>query len=53
LYAIRNLAFEAPDACASTTEIPRRGITRLANVKDVLPTSERVVGKPTEGIAAA
>jgi len=35
---IGNLAFEAPDACASATEIARRGITRLANVKDVLPT---------------
>ena len=35
---IGNLAFEVPDACASATEIARRGITRLANVKDVLPT---------------
>ncbi|MDM9627680.1 hypothetical protein QTL95_17415 [Rhizobium sp. S152] len=34
---IGNLAFEAPDACASAAEIARRGIARLAGVKDVLP----------------
>jgi hypothetical protein len=34
---IGNLAFEAPDACASATELARRGIARLAGTKDVLP----------------
>jgi hypothetical protein len=32
-----NLAFNAPDACASATEIARRSIARLAGIKDVLP----------------
>lgn len=35
-----NLAFDAPDACASATEIARRGIARLAGIKDVLPALE-------------
>ena len=35
---IGNLAFEAPDACASTAKSARRGIARLAGIKDVLPT---------------
>ncbi|MGV2180777.1 hypothetical protein ACQZ5I_28495 [Rhizobium sp. 16-556-2B] len=34
---IGNLAFEAPDTCASAAEIARRGIARLAGTKDVLP----------------
>ncbi|MBD9541492.1 hypothetical protein IB276_18730 [Ensifer sp. ENS04] len=34
---IGNLAFDAPHACASATEIARRGIARLAGMKDVLP----------------
>lgn len=34
---IGNLAFDAPDACASAAEIARRGIARLARLKDVLP----------------
>lgn len=34
---IGNLAFDAPDACASAAEIARRGIARLAGIKDVLP----------------
>lgn len=34
---IGNLAFEAPDACASAAEIARRGIALSAGVKDVLP----------------
>lgn len=37
---IGNLAFDAPDACASATEIARRGIARLAGKKDVLPALE-------------
>ncbi|WP_246805945.1 hypothetical protein [Ensifer sp. ENS10] len=37
---IGNLAYEAPDACASATEIARRGIVRLAGMKDVLPALE-------------
>ena len=37
---IGNLAFEAPDACASATEIARRGIARLAGMKVVLPALE-------------
>lgn len=37
---IGNLAFEAPDACASATEIARRGIARLAGIKDALPALE-------------
>jgi len=37
---IGNLAFNAPDACASATEIARRGIARLAGIKDVLPALE-------------
>jgi IS605 OrfB family transposase len=37
---IGNLAFDAPDACASATEIARRGIARLAGIKDVLPALE-------------
>jgi IS605 OrfB family transposase len=34
---IGNLAFEAPDACASAMEIARRGIAVRAKVKDLLP----------------
>jgi hypothetical protein len=34
---IGNSAFEAPDACASATKIPRRGLSHLAGCKDVLP----------------
>ncbi|MBR0684427.1 hypothetical protein JQ594_00740 [Bradyrhizobium manausense] len=34
---IGNLAFEAPDACASAMEIARRGIAAGAKVKDLLP----------------
>ncbi|WP_456779734.1 hypothetical protein [Bradyrhizobium sp. USDA 3315] len=34
---IGNLAFEAPDACASAIEIPRRGIAGGAKLKDLLP----------------
>jgi IS605 OrfB family transposase len=37
---IGNLVFDAPDACASATEIARRGIARLAGIKDVLPAFE-------------
>lgn len=37
---IGNLAFEAPDACASAAELARRGIARLAGIKDVLPELE-------------
>ena len=37
---IGNLAFDAPDACASATEIARRGIARLAGIKDVVPALE-------------
>ncbi|MBZ7924796.1 hypothetical protein LAC81_29085 [Ensifer adhaerens] len=37
---IGNLAFDAPDACASATEIARRGIACLAGMKDVLPVLE-------------
>ncbi len=37
---IGNLAFDAPDACASATEIARRGIARLAGIKEVLPALE-------------
>ncbi|MBD9538959.1 hypothetical protein IB276_05825 [Ensifer sp. ENS04] len=37
---IGNLAFDAPDACASASEIARRGIARLAGIKDVLPALE-------------
>ncbi|MBZ7925008.1 hypothetical protein LAC81_30180 [Ensifer adhaerens] len=37
---IGNLAFDAPDACASATEIARRGIARLAGMKEVLPALE-------------
>lgn len=37
---IGNLAFEAPDACASAAELARRGIARLAGTKDVLPELE-------------
>jgi hypothetical protein len=41
---IGNLAFEARDACAAAAEIARRGITRLAGMKDVLPAfGERTV----------
>jgi len=35
-----NLAFDAPDACASAAEIARRGIARLVGIKDVLPALE-------------
>jgi len=35
-----NLAFDAPDACASATEIARRGVARLVGIKDVLPALE-------------
>jgi IS605 OrfB family transposase len=35
---IGNVAFELPDACAAAAEIARRGISRLAGIKDVLPT---------------
>jgi hypothetical protein len=38
---IGNLAFDAPDACASATEIARRGIARLAGIKDVLQALEK------------
>ncbi|MBR0898945.1 hypothetical protein JQ616_28650 [Bradyrhizobium tropiciagri] len=34
---IDNLAFEAPDACASAMEIARRGIAAGAKLKDLLP----------------
>lgn len=34
---IGNMAFEAPDACASATEIARRGLAALGGQKDVLP----------------
>lgn len=34
---IGNLAFEAPDACASAAEIGRRGLALSSGVKDVLP----------------
>jgi len=34
---IGNLAFEAPDACASAAEIARRGLARASGMKDVLP----------------
>lgn len=34
---IGNLAFEAPDACASAAEIGRRGIALASGSKDVLP----------------
>jgi IS605 OrfB family transposase len=34
---IGNLAFEAPDACASAMEIVRRGIAAGAKLKDLLP----------------
>jgi len=34
---IGNLAFEAPDACASAMEIARRGIAARAKLKDLLP----------------
>jgi hypothetical protein len=34
---IGNLTFNAPDACASASEIARRGIARSAGLKDVLP----------------
>jgi hypothetical protein len=34
---IGNLAFEAPDACASAMEIARRGIAARAKEKDLLP----------------
>ncbi|MCY1315063.1 hypothetical protein D9M68_250490 [compost metagenome] len=37
---IGSLAFDAPDGCASATEIARRGIARLAGMKDVLPAIE-------------
>jgi|GEM_PF-1887834 IS605 OrfB family transposase len=37
---IGNLAFDAPDACASATEIARRGIALLAGSKNVLPALE-------------
>jgi hypothetical protein len=37
---IGNLAFEAPDACASAAELARRGIARLAGIKDVFPELE-------------
>jgi IS605 OrfB family transposase len=37
---IGNLAFNAPDACASATEIARRGIAHLVGIKDVLPALE-------------
>ncbi len=37
---IGNLAFDAPDACASAAELARRGIARLAGIKDVLPELE-------------
>lgn len=35
---IGNLAFDLPDACAAGAEIARRGLARLAGIKDVLPT---------------
>ena len=34
---IGNLAFEAPDACASAAEIGRRGLARAAGQKELLP----------------
>ena len=34
---IGNLAFEAPDACASAAEIARRGYALTCGIKDVLP----------------
>lgn len=37
---IGNLAFEAPDACASAAEIGRRGLALSARKKDVLPEFE-------------
>lgn len=37
---IGNLAFEAPDACASAAEIGRRGLALSAKKKDVLPEFE-------------
>lgn len=37
---IGNLAFEAPDACASAAEIGRRGLALSARKKDVLPVFE-------------
>ena len=37
---IGNVAFEVPDACASAAEIARRGLSRLAGKKDVLPDFE-------------
>lgn len=37
---IGNLAFEAPDACASAVEIARRGIAAAGGNKDVLPVLE-------------
>jgi len=37
---IGNLAFEAPDACASAAEIARRGLAVTGGYKDVLPAFE-------------
>lgn len=37
---IGNMAFEAPDACASAAEIGRRGLALSARKKDVLPEFE-------------
>lgn len=35
---IGNMAFEAPDACASAAEIARRGLAAARGIKDVLPS---------------
>jgi hypothetical protein len=40
---IGNMAFPAPDACASAAEIARRGIAAARKFKDVLPSCSREV----------
>ena len=40
---IGNMAFPAPDACASAAEIARRGISSARKFKDVLPSCSREV----------
>lgn len=40
---IGNMAFPAPDACASAAEIARRGIAAARKFKDVLPSCTREV----------
>ncbi|MGY3582474.1 IS605 OrfB family transposase [Bradyrhizobium sp. USDA 4341] len=40
---IGNAAFEAPDACASASEIARRGLALRAGIKDLFPSFSRDV----------